>query len=609
LPRKQSLTGATEAPTRRSWQDCLEASRSSSFAFELPTQLAWLPNEIVYSFASRFHQLSCNPVAHLTARQLFGNALRGYQHDLPSGIAELVWRTNGALGTVQDIVYGHTLLPFYLPFRSRRDGVNAYAAMGGDHLAGLKFRLGITTSRFRANHPLRACAACMYEDRRQHQVAYWHLRHQYPGVYICPIHFEVLQESTLKATGAARFQWSLPSEKQLTTVLAGPALSRHSTVVVGDLLRLAESAIALAELPFGFHFEPTRLLALYRRALVAQGYTKGEGSLRLATVARHFSASVSRLRSIRDLSAFARNEAESVGQLSRLLRQPRGGTHPLRHLAIIQWLFSDWATFKAAYEERGTAHRPSQRDAIDHGRQTDPRRAQLVTLIAEQGHSVTGAGRILGVDPTTAMVWAAKAGIATPRRPKVVATAIRLRIVRALRQGQDKSVIASAEGVSIQAVTTILRTEVGLYERWTAVRFQSTRIRERKTWRRALRNYGSSGVTFARQAVPGTYAWLYRNDYHWLLDHKIRAPLKKSGNNAVVDWRARDDRLAQQVRAKAAALGEVSPGLPIPLWRIMQLLPEVKAKSGVLDRLPKTKRALAHATARLGPDNRSRRLF
>jgi hypothetical protein len=47
--------------------------------------------------------------------------------------------------------------------------------MEGDTLAHFKLRLGILTSRFRANHPLKACVVCMAADRNRFGWAYWHL--------------------------------------------------------------------------------------------------------------------------------------------------------------------------------------------------------------------------------------------------------------------------------------------------------------------------------------------------------------------------------------------------------------------------------------------------
>lgn len=117
----------------------------------------WLPDETLFSLCSRYHSLSGNQSASTTCQQLFGHAQFGTAHDFPSKVGEFATRTRGELGTAESIVLQRSLLPYYLPFRSEADQVDALDAMLGRGIGSLKFRLGILTSRFRANHPLKAC--------------------------------------------------------------------------------------------------------------------------------------------------------------------------------------------------------------------------------------------------------------------------------------------------------------------------------------------------------------------------------------------------------------------------------------------------------------------
>jgi hypothetical protein len=60
------------------------------------------------------------------------------------------------------------------------------------------------------------------------------------------------------------------------------------------------------------------------------------------------------------------------------------------------------------------------------------------------------------------MVWAASAGISTQKRPSKIKPDMRTKMIKALRRGSDKSVAARICQVSIESVTRLLRTEVGL---------------------------------------------------------------------------------------------------------------------------------------------------
>src|SRR3546814_14840989 len=97
--------------------------------------------------------------------------------------------------------------------------------MSGASVAHLKFRLGLLTSRFRANHPLKACPACMTKDLDDHQTTYWRLDHQFPGVWHCPVHGE---DYAAKAIRRASEIFSVPSGSVRAIAEIGRSSCRES---------------------------------------------------------------------------------------------------------------------------------------------------------------------------------------------------------------------------------------------------------------------------------------------------------------------------------------------------------------------------------------------
>lgn len=173
---------------------------------------------------------------------MFGGRRTGTQHDLPSGLDAFALRTDGHLGSAVEIARDRTMLRFYRAFLAQSEIDFAIWSMRGSSVAHLKYRLGLLTSRFRANHPLKACIACMQDDLSMHGWVYWHQVHQFPGVWICPIHALPLRTSRLKSTGVERFLWHLPAESQLeapwqdsdaTQTLALQRLSMLTIALVG----------------------------------------------------------------------------------------------------------------------------------------------------------------------------------------------------------------------------------------------------------------------------------------------------------------------------------------------------------------------------------------
>lgn len=53
----------------------------------------------------------------------------------------------------------------------------------------------------------------MRRDVDHESWAYWHLQHQFPGVWVCSLHGEWLRTSTVKSTGVERFLWHLPVQE------------------------------------------------------------------------------------------------------------------------------------------------------------------------------------------------------------------------------------------------------------------------------------------------------------------------------------------------------------------------------------------------------------
>lgn len=595
------MTGQAMSTARSTNQTC----RSGTWSY--PRQLdllpaehftAWLPDETLFSLASRRHVLSGNARAALTCKQLFGHPQRGAAHDFPSRIDEFVRRTRGELGSADSIIRDHTLLPYYLPFRTIDDTRSAMGAMRGDGIGSLKFQLGILTSRFRAHHPLKACLRCMADDRARFGVAYWHVIHQYPGVWTCPEHGLLLFESTIKANGVGRFLWHLPHEIMLVRPSSDMNDDSIDHRLKTRLVHLANAAIALARLPVNFHFDTERLLALYLGALQERGLRFIKGRIRLTEAAMQYHEFVSPYRSLPELSALPGTVSESGSQMGRLLRLPRAGVHPVRHLLMILWLYETWDAFWGVYTNGPYPDADTLdlfRNLVSTTRTPDKsgwQQERFLKLIKDEKFSVSKAARAVGVDTYTGIAWAAKAGIRTPRRSKVLTPRLLSQIVRDLREGREKSWVGLRRQVTTQCVTRILRSEVGLRQAWVDSLQARRRNQARDAWLRAAANGRSLGAKAIRLLTPAVYAWLYRNDRAWLKEHIDSLGSTPRSNHPSVDWDRRDRELAQAVSKTLLVLNQRMPGMRLSLNDLHRHLPDLRAKLGKLEQLPLTKKAL-----------------
>lgn len=550
----------------------------------------WLPNETLYSWASRQHLLAGNSSHRATCHQLFAHSQRGSAHDLPSRIDVLVERSAGLLGRADEIVFERTLAPFYFPFADPIKAENAISAMRGDGLGSTKVSLGLLTSGFRANHPLKACLDCMREDVSEHTTAYWHLSHQIPGVWICQRHRTPLAEATIKSTGVHRFLWHLPSPHVLTA-------AKHSDAPALERLAAVATSIHRAGRQ---HFAPGRVRATYREQARRMGYDRGGESLQLGSMAQAYAADAAPLRCIPELTSLPANADEAYVQLTKLLGT-RCPTHSLRHAAAIAWLFRSFEAFEASYSVSEPAASSPPAIATPTVRQAASLsvRDDIAEALRTSDASATSIAARLGVDVTTVMAVSALACPSRPlgRRPKVLIAEKRHELINALRRGIDKRTVAGTAGVSVSTVTRVLRTEPGLQEQWHRACDMTARADARQTWQRIIGQNPLLGVKALRLLEPATYAWLYRNDRAWL-DERKPADQVKAPAILRVRWDTRDRELADSINRVALELASGRGAASVGLWEIYQRLPDLKAKLRKLDRLPLTAKALSRIVTR-----------
>lgn len=542
----------------------------------------WLPDETFFSWASRHHRISGASLPEQTCLALFGRPRQGYQHDFPSPLSAFVEATRGGFGDARLIAQTRTVLPFYLVHRDQATAEDAYSAIAEPNAGMLKYRLGILTSRFRANHPLKACPQCMSEDEHRHGTPYWHLRHQLPGVWVCPRHGLSLLTCITKSTGLERFSWVLPKKDQLVSLHdQGVAIRSRQA-----LWRLTNLSMAWTSMPEA-SFNDAALAMTYRAQL-----TRAHGFKSRTAAAHAYCASVAPLQSIDELRALITSPAQAAHVLNRWVFAPRGSTHPLRHLSLIHWLFEDWQSFLSSYRsatEQQNKDATCEPDDFCSNYRPDPRKEEALARLRSL-EAPTSIAKNLRLATQTVIAWGATAGIRTSRRPKQLKGETHTQVVEALQGGISKVDAAARFEISIQSVTRVLRSEVGLSGAWHQARFEAAQLAARSTWRALVAKHGGLGIKHLRQQESSVYAWLYRNDRVWLKDECQRAASVRTNNSHVL-WDERDRQLSSMVYQAILTFSEQGHKR-LRLVDLLAAIPELKAKQGALDRLPLTVKAI-----------------
>jgi len=155
-----------------------------------------LPDETLYSLFARIHWLNDYDNARECCAMLLGDGERLRVADSRFDPVHFDSATRGFYGGVQQLLTKMTPIGFFqrlgthpsveIPRRLRPDDADALALSNG--LA--------TLSNGRA-HLWRWCPSCLKRDHDIYGVAYWHRKHQLPGVVVCNEHHTSLIEATL----------------------------------------------------------------------------------------------------------------------------------------------------------------------------------------------------------------------------------------------------------------------------------------------------------------------------------------------------------------------------------------------------------------------------
>ena len=554
-------------------------------------QLAgWLPDETLFSWCSRYHYSAVNGLASATCMQLFGHRTAGSAHDFPSRVDEFVRRTDSQLGDAENLIGSHTVLPYYLPFRDGQVKQESMLSMRGPNIGSLKYRLGMLSSGLPADHPLKACPDCMAENQKSFGVAYWHRMHQFPTVMVCPTHGTPLLVSPMKVQHIARFQWILPHNAGLSSIVNTATSARPQLAQLRALFSLAQMAVLLADAEPATFADAQRLSKVFRTRFIEQGLASSDGrifwSLLLSKIGEYVRVFDSVSGMGRRLAAGCRTQSP----ITRLLGA-RALMHPSKYMVWIACFFNNWADFLGAYHSVN----PQSLPEVDPPQTTptapsgDARREQAIELINRGKDSLSAIAHMVGVDFSTVAAWAAKEGIAPPRRPKKLHPTVLGGVIEGLESGASKEDLARKHHVSIVTITRVLRTEPGLSRLWHHVLGERRRREARAKWLELLTGTTGLPIKTVRKMDSATFAWLYRNDREWLCASNLQyATAVQPNNHAQSRMHRKDAELAQSVRMLALDLHRTRFGARIDFSELTTALPELRTCIRQLARWPQT---------------------
>lgn len=326
--------------------------------------LDWLPDETLFSLCSRQHRLWGYPESGTTTRMLFGDPGLGTSHDFPKGLGNFEERTGGMLGNARQLALNRTLLSFCRVFLPAPELEAAATIQRGDSAMHVKRRLKLLADGMRGDHPLKACADCLEEDLARWGWRYWHRIHQIPGVWSCKKHGKRLLTFGGRTLWKNRTEWALPASAALVDVSSH--CDSGSMAAVERLSRLI-LALTHEDLPSGFlwapHAKPVLASRLAQRGWELGGYMFLDRAA-VADFIRHCKS----FAAIPELAVLSKRDNWAEMLFERLAYQRVPNVHPLRLLAMIDWLFDsaeDFIETRRSLEFESDLY--AQAQAVRHG--------------------------------------------------------------------------------------------------------------------------------------------------------------------------------------------------------------------------------------------------
>jgi hypothetical protein len=267
----------------------------------------------------------------------------------------------------------------------------------------------------------------------------------------------------------------------------------------------------------------------------------------------------------------------------QLLRKQRVCIPPLRHLALLILLDSDWKSLQySLMSPAKAAPEVGICEGATYGGEATAQRDALGALVRGEC-TLTEAGRRAGLSVTTLRTLAQREGIALKLKPKKL-TGTRIDALEmALASCISLRALAAASGVSQVSLYRILKARPDLARRRECL------LREEEVaMRRARYLEGLEGKVGRRSP---DYIWLYRNDREFLLAALKLAPAKTARKRRI-DWSERDAQFAKSIENSVHQLLRVAPPARLTKTRLSLATGRQAVVQKSIARLPLTLEAL-----------------
>jgi transposase len=472
---------------------------------------ALFEDETVNSWCARFHRLNGSYESRVTSRVLFGHPKAGLRHDIPGHMGAFQLKTQGVLGDSRNLLRNRTLFCFHSPFLpTELEDVLLNQLISGDSTLVRK-QLGLERSGLPVAAPLKFCPECVVQQVKSCGISWWQTSQQLPTAFLCRTHGEWLCNSVAKQYRGVFVDFQTPLECFQSLEPLRQYLPPNDP---GQLVSLAKWGDQLLK-SAGPRLSDVNLRYCYLLKAKLRGWLSFDGSLRMQKVRDEF---VEKYRGILPLlgSDFLGDlDGVNAGFLAYMFRQIPSRRHPLKHVLIMNLLFDSFEDFLEINQKIQDVFASSGESAVENmlcdGQTT------LLKLVGVDGLGVSQAAATVGVSVSSAINFLDKIGANNGRRrPHIVGTAKEQILIKMLRQGLDRTKIATTVGVRLAFIKDYLAKQPELKKIWSDAQHLRQIQLHRGQLLQMLKQHSDLPIKSIRRLPNNGFQWLYINDRNWL---------------------------------------------------------------------------------------------
>jgi len=513
-------------------------------------------DEILYSAIARYNIRSGNISPKATLEELFGSRTVSAVMALPSNIDNFIKNMPiNCKYTSEEIIYKHTLFPFYTAFLSSQRAKNIYQLMKGENGGSIYSSVGIMASSVIENTYFKFCSQCNKENKERWGEFHWDRVHQIPGITVCSKHKTLLLDSKVLIHSQNKHEFICATEENC----CAESTVQYTTETFNVIYILAKNIEKTLNYKFS-NMPMEWFKEQYTTKLINLGISNVNGRIRqnelvdsfIGYYGKEFLTSVQSIVSVEDESNW----------ITMIVRKHRKTFHTIRHLLLIQYLGLDLKELfkiKQEYKPFGEAPWPCLNGGAEH---------YLKPVVEDLKISYDGKSK------NTIGTFTCSCGFVYSRSGPDVDINDRYKFGRIKNFGsewEDKLKELVDKRLSLRAIARDLRVDartvgkyadkLGLEIYWkadivenvadlgvkTISENKKAELYYRNEWGQLIEEFSKKTKTELRSMDKGLYIWLYRNDRKWLNENSPKINKKNETNNRV-NWVKRDDEILIKVK-------------------------------------------------------------